>query len=122
MKAFFADIKETVLVPTRGANAWGTKLSLPSDEQNRRLKELDQLLKQARSELEEKTQSLAARQPEWEKQITNSDTRRRRNRSASLISTPPCFICWESTTCVKFQGLDARLTGIAGYVVKEILA
>jgi Protein of unknown function (DUF1549)/Planctomycete cytochrome C len=69
MKAFFADIKETVLVPTRGANAWGTKLSLPSDEQNRRLKELDQLLKQARSELEEKTQSLAARQPEWEKQI-----------------------------------------------------
>jgi hypothetical protein len=23
---------------------------------------------------------------------------------------------------VKFQGLDARLTGIAGYVVKEILA
>ena len=33
MKAFFADIKETGLVPDRGKDAWGTQLSIPSPEQ-----------------------------------------------------------------------------------------
>ena len=36
MKAFFADIKETGLVSDRGANAWGSKLSLPTPEQKQR--------------------------------------------------------------------------------------
>ena len=33
MKAFFADIQETGLVPDRGARAWGAKLALPTDAQ-----------------------------------------------------------------------------------------
>ena len=40
MKAFFADIKETGLVPDRGPQAWGTQLALPTPEQQ---KELDAL-------------------------------------------------------------------------------
>jgi len=37
MKAFFADIKETGLVPDRGAKAWGSLLSLPTPEQKQKL-------------------------------------------------------------------------------------
>ena len=33
MKAFFADIKETGLVPDRGNEAWGSQLALPTAEQ-----------------------------------------------------------------------------------------
>ena len=33
MKAFFADIQETGLVPDRGVRAWGAQVQLPSDEQ-----------------------------------------------------------------------------------------
>lgn len=33
MKAFFADIKETGLVPDRGSSAWGSLLDLPTEEQ-----------------------------------------------------------------------------------------
>ena len=33
MKAFFADIQETGLVPDRGVRAWGAKVQLPSEEQ-----------------------------------------------------------------------------------------
>ena len=36
MKAFFADIKETGLVPDRGARAWGAKLALPTEAQKAR--------------------------------------------------------------------------------------
>ncbi|MGH9834689.1 MAG: DUF1549 domain-containing protein, partial [Blastocatellia bacterium] len=68
MKAFFADIKETGLVPDRGRNAWGSKLALPGEEQKRRLDELTRRLEQTQAELEEKAQSLAARRAEWEKQ------------------------------------------------------
>lgn len=42
MKAFFADIKETGLVPDRGPNAWGTQLTLASESHKRRLSDLDQ--------------------------------------------------------------------------------
>jgi len=44
LKAFFADIQETGLVPDKGAKAWGSVLSLPSDGQRRRLEELNRLL------------------------------------------------------------------------------
>src|SRR5450432_4299742 len=40
MKAFFADIKETGLVPDRGTKAWGTQLALPTPEQQKRVDEL----------------------------------------------------------------------------------
>ena len=44
MKAFFADIQETGLVPDRGRNAWGTQLALPSREQQKRAGSLRQQL------------------------------------------------------------------------------
>jgi len=57
MKAFFADL------------APGTRLSLASEEQSRRLKELDDALKSAKSALDEGVRRVAVRQPDWEKQI-----------------------------------------------------
>ena len=68
MKAFFADIKETGLVPDRGRNAWGSKLELPSDEQKRRMEALAQALKLAQGELDAKAETLSARRAEWETQ------------------------------------------------------
>ncbi len=69
MKAFFADIKETGLVPDRGRNAFGSKLAMPTEEQKRRSDELSRQLAWLRSELDEKASQLAPRRPEWEKQI-----------------------------------------------------
>jgi hypothetical protein len=42
MKAFFADIKETGLVPDRGVKAWGSVMSLPTPAQKQ---QLDSILK-----------------------------------------------------------------------------
>jgi uncharacterized protein DUF1553/uncharacterized protein DUF1549/cytochrome c len=53
MKAFFADIQETGLVPDRGARAWGAKLSLPSEAQRRELEDLELQLRAARARLDE---------------------------------------------------------------------
>src|SRR5262245_40371347 len=53
MKAFFADIQETGLVPDRGARAWGAQLALPSDEQKRELARLDAKLAAAKARLDE---------------------------------------------------------------------
>jgi hypothetical protein len=52
MKAFFADIKETGLVPDRGPNAWGSQLALPSPEQKSRRERLAAELASARASLE----------------------------------------------------------------------
>ena len=41
MKAFFADLEETGLVPDRGEKAWGTKLELPTPEQTDQREQLD---------------------------------------------------------------------------------
>jgi hypothetical protein len=41
MKAFFADVEETGLVPDRGEKAWGAKLDLPTPEQKQHIAELD---------------------------------------------------------------------------------
>ncbi len=62
MKAFFADIKETGLVPDRGAVAWGTQLALPSPEQKSKLADLDAKITAARAKL-------GAPTPEWEKEL-----------------------------------------------------
>ncbi|MFN7649121.1 MAG: PSD1 and planctomycete cytochrome C domain-containing protein [Acidobacteriota bacterium] len=45
MKAFFADIQETGLVPDRGKDSWGKQLLLPTPAQEKRLAELAALLK-----------------------------------------------------------------------------
>ena len=72
MKAFFADIKETGLVPDRGAKAWGSQLALPSEEQRARQKKLKRRVTAAKLNLEEKAESLNARQSEWEREILKS--------------------------------------------------
>jgi hypothetical protein len=51
LKAFFADIDETGLVPDRGEKAWGTQIALPTDDQRRRLEDLDRRLTDARRKL-----------------------------------------------------------------------
>ena len=72
MKAFFADIKETGLVPDKGPKAWGSQLALPTEEQRRQLGELHERIAELRRRLEEKTEGLA----EWEKAILRSEERR----------------------------------------------
>ncbi|HEY1337239.1 MAG TPA: DUF1549 domain-containing protein, partial [Bryobacteraceae bacterium] len=69
MKAFFADIKETGLVPDRGKNAWGSLISLPTPEQQARKAELETQLAAARERLAAKMAELAPRRAEWEKQL-----------------------------------------------------
>jgi hypothetical protein len=69
MKAFFADIKETGLVPDRGKSAWGAQLALPTPEQQKRLDELTRALEDAKLRLADKMKSLEPRRTEWEKQI-----------------------------------------------------
>src|SRR5262249_27927362 len=56
---FFADL------------APGTRLSLPTEEQSKRLKELDEGLKSAKAALDEGVRGATWRQPDWEKQIVN---------------------------------------------------
>ncbi len=54
MKAFFADIKETGLVPDRGAKAWGSQLALPTEEQRARQRQLERRVTAANLNLDEK--------------------------------------------------------------------
>ena len=69
MKAFFADIKETGLVSDRGANAWGSKMSLPTPEQKQRLSDLDAQLDAVKKELDAKVNAMAPARAAWEKDI-----------------------------------------------------
>jgi hypothetical protein len=69
MKAFFADIKETGLVPDRGRTAWGSQLALPTDAQQARLDSLKRQLESARQRLAEKMKTLDAGRRAWEKRI-----------------------------------------------------
>lgn len=71
MKAFFADVKETGLVPDRGVKAWGSKLMLPSEEQRKILADLDAQIADARKTLEKKTAELDERRWSWEEQIVS---------------------------------------------------
>jgi hypothetical protein len=66
MKAFFADIKETGLVPDRGRAAWGSKMLLASPEQKRRLRELNELLARAQTALNEKANAMNDQRAAWE--------------------------------------------------------
>ena len=58
MKAFFADIRETGLIPDRGRGAWGEKLTLPTEEQARRLTALDEQITALRRGLDAQAQQL----------------------------------------------------------------
>jgi hypothetical protein len=69
MKAFFADIKETGLVPDRGKNAWGSQLVLPTPEQQARLDKLNGELAAARARLTAKMTSLEPARAAWEKRL-----------------------------------------------------
>src|SRR2546427_8349491 len=69
MKAFFADVKETGLVPDRGPTAWGEQLRLPSEEQQRQLADLEAKLTAARAKLDEKAATLAGSREEWEREL-----------------------------------------------------
>lgn len=69
MKAFFADIKETGLVPDRGKNAWGSQLALPTPQQQKRAEQLTRALEDAKLRLAERMKVLEPRRAAWEKQI-----------------------------------------------------
>jgi hypothetical protein len=69
MKAFFADIKETGLVPDRGAKAWGSQLALPTPEQQKLQDELQVRLDAAKAKLKAKMESLEPKRAAWEKQL-----------------------------------------------------
>jgi hypothetical protein len=68
-KAFFADIRETGLIPDRGAKAWGTKLPLPTEDQERRLEELNRQIEAVRSVLDKKSESLEEERWAWEEDL-----------------------------------------------------
>ena len=66
MKAFFADIKETGLVPDRGYDAWGSKLRLATPEQEARLQALEAQIKQAEIVLDKQAKAATAQRVTWE--------------------------------------------------------
>jgi hypothetical protein len=69
MKAFFADIKETGLVPDRGERAWGSKLFLPTPEQKQQKEALEEELEASREELRERAEDLRTRRVDWESDL-----------------------------------------------------
>jgi hypothetical protein len=71
MKAFFADIQETGLVPDRGARAWGAKLALPTESQKLELDGLETKLATARARLDEAALMRAADEEAREIELTS---------------------------------------------------
>ncbi len=69
MKAFFADIKETGLVPDQGAKAWGELLMLPSDTQKQAWSSVEQRIADARRALDEKRAALGEGYEKWGAQL-----------------------------------------------------
>ena len=69
MKAFFADIQETGLVPDRGVRAWGAQVELPSEEQTRQREALASRLAPAYARLDEKVSALTANDEPWENSL-----------------------------------------------------
>jgi hypothetical protein len=66
MKAFFADIKETGLVPDRGANAWGAKLKLASPAQQQQIDALQSRIDGVKKQIENRRAALT---PDAAKQL-----------------------------------------------------
>jgi hypothetical protein len=69
MKAFFADVQETGLVPDRGSKAWGAQLALPDEEQKRALSAIDAKLDSSKARLNESAAKLLASDPHWEETL-----------------------------------------------------
>jgi hypothetical protein len=70
MKAFFADILETGRSPDRGPTAWGTKLDLPTEEQQRRREQLNWRLTEARRLREQDARALNENEAAaWEAEV-----------------------------------------------------
>jgi hypothetical protein len=69
MEAFFADVKETGLVPDRGSKAWGSLLALPSDAQRKKQDDLKSRVEAAKKALEENAATMTAREQQWEKEV-----------------------------------------------------
>jgi len=69
MEAFFADIKETGLVPDRGSKAWGTLLDMPSDTQRVKQEDLKRRLEVATKALENQAATMTVREQQWEKDV-----------------------------------------------------
>ncbi len=69
LKAFFADIKESGLVPDRGRNAWGSKLRLTTPAQEARLQALDTQIQQAQAALDKQTSAATEVRTRWEQRM-----------------------------------------------------
>jgi hypothetical protein len=69
MKAFFADIKETGLVPDRGKDAWGSQLALPAPAQQQRQDELKREIAATKGRIAAKMAALESRRDAWGKQM-----------------------------------------------------
>src|SRR5262249_29773649 len=67
--AFFADGKETGLVPDGGKNAWGALLPLQTPEQQSKLDAMKHDLEASQERLAEKMKSLEPHRTEWEKHL-----------------------------------------------------
>jgi hypothetical protein len=59
MKAFFADVEETGLVPDRLEKAWGSQLELPTADQQQLRKNLDQKIAVAKEALDQKLKTVS---------------------------------------------------------------
>ncbi len=68
MKAFFADVEETGLMPDRGPEAWGKLLSLPTPEQKEMTASLASKIAKTQQELEGKQKQIPT-DGEWEKAL-----------------------------------------------------
>jgi hypothetical protein len=69
MKAFFADIRETGLVPDRGVKAWGPKLTLADAGEEARLRQFDVEIRSAKEILSQKTMAMEEQRWAWEAKI-----------------------------------------------------
>ncbi len=69
MKAFFADIRETGLIADRGNNAWGSKLFLPTPEQQARLNALNKQIETVQAEQKRTAERLRDERWDWEDRI-----------------------------------------------------
>jgi len=67
LKAFFADVKETGLVPDQGPLAWGELLALPTPEQQRQWDEVESQIAAAKAELKQLREQVNVR--EWQQSL-----------------------------------------------------